>query len=122
MEEESGKSPRGPGPWGFGALLGLIAGTFAYIPLANMLGATLGLDLPTAENPNVPISALHWAVWAVALLIVLLPGVAMLAAPRSRRVGVGYLLMTLLAGAIAAYALISGLGTVAAAMALAVLR
>lgn len=109
MEDEAGKSPSRPGAWGFGAALGLMAGTFVYIPVANLLLRTFGLSMPRPDDAVTSLSILHWVAWIAALFLVLIPGVLMLLPHRSRGAGIGYLGMTVVVGGIAAYAMISGI-------------
>lgn len=108
MEDEAGKSRSGPGAWGFGAFLGLMIGTFVYIPVANLLLRTFGLST-RPDEPVTSFSIMHWLAWIGALLLILLPGVVMVLVHRFRRAGIGYLGMALVIGGIAAYAMISGI-------------
>ena len=111
MGDEAGKSRSGPGAWGIGAAGGLVVGTFVYIPVAHLLLRTFNLSMPRPDDPVTDLSVMHWVVWIVALLLVLVPGVVMLIPPRSRKAGIAYLGMTLVVGGIAAYAMISGIST-----------
>ncbi|WP_066905799.1 hypothetical protein [Millisia brevis] len=109
MADEAGKSKSGPGAWGIGAASGLVVGTFVYIPLANLLLGTFGLSMPRADDPEAGLSILHWVVWVLALLLLLIPGIGMMVSHRLRHAGIAYLGMTLVVGGIAAYAMISGI-------------